>query len=82
MSTEIRVPAVGESISEVFIGEWYVSEGEWVDVDENLVGLETDKATFDVPAPAGGTITKVLKQAGDSADVGELIAELEEGAGP
>ena len=82
MSTEIRVPAVGESISEVFIGEWYVSEGEWVDVDENLVGLETDKATFDVPAPAAGTITKVLKQAGDSADVGELIAELEEGPAP
>ncbi len=82
MSTEIRVPAVGESISEVFIGEWYVNEGEWVDVDSNLVGLETDKATFDVPAPAAGTITKVLKQAGDSADVGELIAELEEGSAP
>ncbi len=82
MSTEIRVPAVGESISEVFIGEWYVGEGEWVDIDSNLVGLETDKATFDVPAPVAGTITKVFKQAGDSADVGELIAELEEGPAP
>ena len=51
MSIEIRVPSVGESISEVFIGEWYVKEGEWVGADDNVVGLETDKATFDVPAP-------------------------------
>ncbi len=82
MTVPIRVPAVGESISEVFIGEWYVSEGDWVDVDENLVGLETDKATFDVPAPAAGVIQHISKQAGDSADVGEVIAELDEGPAP
>ncbi|MCA9024769.1 MAG: 2-oxoglutarate dehydrogenase complex dihydrolipoyllysine-residue succinyltransferase [Planctomycetaceae bacterium] len=82
MSIEIRVPAVGESITEVFIGEWYVGQGDWVDIDDNLVGLETDKATFDVPAPAAGTIAKVLKQAGDTAEVGEVIAELNEGPSP
>ena len=45
MSIAIKVPSVGESISEVFIGEWYAPEGTWVDVDQNVVGLETDKAT-------------------------------------
>lgn len=82
MSVEIRVPAVGESISEVFIGEWYVSEGDWVDADQNLVGLETDKATFDLPAPTAGTIQSISKRDGDTADVGEVIAQLEEGPAP
>ncbi|MDB4743531.1 dihydrolipoamide succinyltransferase, partial [Planctomicrobium sp.] len=53
MAIEIRVPSVGESISEVFIGEWYAKQGDWVAVDQDLVGLETDKATFDVPSPDG-----------------------------
>ncbi|WP_437201626.1 2-oxoglutarate dehydrogenase complex dihydrolipoyllysine-residue succinyltransferase [Planctomicrobium sp. SH664] len=82
MSVEIKVPAVGESISEVFIGEWYVSEGTWVDVDTNLVGLETDKATFDVPAPAAGVITSIVKKAGNAAGIGEVIAQLEPGPKP
>ncbi len=82
MPVEIKVPAVGESINEVFVGEWYVAEGKWVDVDESLVGLETDKATFDVPAPAAGIVTRVLRRAGDTASVGEVIAELEEGPRP
>ncbi|MCA9053346.1 MAG: 2-oxoglutarate dehydrogenase complex dihydrolipoyllysine-residue succinyltransferase [Planctomycetaceae bacterium] len=82
MSIAIKVPSVGESISEVFIGEWYAPEGTWVDVDQNVVGLETDKATFDVPAPVAGTIRKVLKQAGETAAVGEVIAEMEESAQP
>lgn len=76
---EIVVPNVGESITEVFIGEWYVGEGGQVEADGDVVGLETDKATFDVPAPATGTITKVLKQAGETAQVGEVIAHLEPG---
>lgn len=82
MPVEIKVPAVGESISEVFIGEWYVTEGTWVDVDTNLVGLETDKATFDVPAPAAGIVTSIEKQAGTSAGIGEVIAHLEPGPKP
>jgi 2-oxoglutarate dehydrogenase E2 component (dihydrolipoamide succinyltransferase) len=76
---EIVVPNVGESITEVFIGEWYVGEGGQVEADGDVVGLETDKATFDVPAPATGTVTKVLKQAGETAQVGEVIAHLEPG---
>lgn len=74
---EIKVPAVGESISEVFIGEWYVPAGSYVAADANVVGLETDKATFDVPAAAGGLVTRVLKQAGETAAVGEVIGYIQ-----
>ena len=73
---EIKVPSVGESITEVFIGEWYLGEGTFAELDANIVGLETDKATFDVPAPVGGTITKVLKNAGETAEVGEVIGYM------
>jgi 2-oxoglutarate dehydrogenase E2 component (dihydrolipoamide succinyltransferase) len=73
---EIKVPAVGESITEVFIGEWYVGEGAFVELDGNVVGLETDKATFDVPAPVTGRVTKVLKSGGETAEVGEVIGMM------
>jgi 2-oxoglutarate dehydrogenase E2 component (dihydrolipoamide succinyltransferase) len=79
---EIKVPAVGESISEVFIGEWYVGEGAYVATDKNVVGLETDKATFEVPAVRGGIITRILKKAGESAAVGEVIAYLKPADAP
>ena len=79
---EIKVPAVGESISEVFIGEWYAGEGKFVAADKNIVGLETDKATFDVPAPVGGTVTRILKKAGESAAIGEVIGYLQPSDAP
>ncbi|MCG6157158.1 2-oxoglutarate dehydrogenase complex dihydrolipoyllysine-residue succinyltransferase [Rubinisphaera margarita] len=82
MAMEIVVPAVGESISEVQIGEWYIPEGKWVATDTDIVGLETDKATFDVPAPAGGKITRILKKAGERAAVGDVIGYFEEAAAP
>ena len=82
MSIEIRVPSVGESITEVFIGEWYVKDGDWVAGDQDLVGLETDKATFDVPCPEGGTITSIKKEAGDTAEIGDVLAILEPGPNP
>jgi len=82
MAVEIKVPSVGESITEVFIGEWYLKAGDWVDMDGNIVGLETDKATFDVPAPQAGIIKKILKEAGSTAQIGEPIALLEPGPAP
>ncbi len=82
MSVEIKVPSVGESISEVFIGEWYVKEGTWVEADTNLAGLETDKATFDLPAPVAGVLKSISKKAGDAAAVGEVIAIFEPGEKP
>ncbi|HCP12004.1 MAG TPA: dihydrolipoamide succinyltransferase [Planctomycetaceae bacterium] len=79
---EIKVPRPGESISEVMIGEWYVQEGQYVAADRNLVALESDKATFDVPAPRGGILTRILKKAGESAQVEEVIGFLQPAEAP
>ncbi len=80
MPVELKIPAVGESISEVTIGAWRKGVGERVAQDEEVVELETDKATFDLPAPAAGVITKILKQPGETAAVGEVIGYLGDGA--
>jgi 2-oxoglutarate dehydrogenase E2 component (dihydrolipoamide succinyltransferase) len=79
MAVELRVPQVGESITEVEIGEWLKSEGDRADKDENVVVIETDKVTFELPAPVAGTVTKVLKQKGEPAAVGEVIGYMEAG---
>lgn len=76
MAIELKVPSVGESITEVVVGRWLKQEGQRVAKDEALVEIETDKATLEVPAPEAGTL-KVLKQAGEGALVGEVIAWLE-----
>jgi 2-oxoglutarate dehydrogenase E2 component (dihydrolipoamide succinyltransferase) len=78
MPIELKVPVIGESVSEIFIGQWYKGEGSTVAVDENLVELESEKATLDVPSPSAGVISKILKQAGETAEVGEVIAYLDE----
>src|SRR6516162_1279750 len=82
MPVEVKIPAVGESIAEVVIGNWRKSVGEPVRQDEEIVELETDKATFDLPAPASGVITKILKKSGETASVGEVIGYLGEGSAP
>ncbi|MEY3172763.1 MAG: Dihydrolipoyllysine-residue succinyltransferase component of 2-oxoglutarate dehydrogenase complex [Planctomycetota bacterium] len=79
---EIKVPRPGESISEVMIGEWYVREGQYVAADKNLVALESDKATFDVPAPRGGIVSRILKKAGELAQVEEVIGYLQPAEAP
>ena len=80
MPVEVRVPAGGESIVEVLVAEWLKSEGDLVRQDEPLVTLETDKATLDLPAPAAGILTRILKPRGEVVRVGEVIAVLEEAA--
>ena len=80
MAVELRIPEVGESISEVQIGSWLKSEGESIERDEALVEIESDKATLELPSPVAGRIEKVLKKKGDVVKVGELIAMLAEGA--
>ena len=82
MPIELKVPVIGESVSEIFIGQWYKGEGSTVAVDENLVELESEKATLDVPSPSAGVITKILKQAGETAEVGEVIAYLDADVAP
>jgi 2-oxoglutarate dehydrogenase E2 component (dihydrolipoamide succinyltransferase) len=75
---EIKVPAVGESITEVIVSEWLKPEGAWVEKDEPLVTLETDKVNVDVPAPAAGVLAKILKGKESTALVGEVIARIEQ----
>jgi 2-oxoglutarate dehydrogenase E2 component (dihydrolipoamide succinyltransferase) len=77
MSLELKVPVVGESITEVEIGGWLKKQGQVVQKDEPVVTLESEKATVELPAPETGTITQVLKQKGEVAKVGEVIAYLE-----
>ena len=80
MAIELKVPEVGESITEVMIGTWKKGEGDAVALDDAIVEIESDKATVELPAPAGGTITQVLKGSGETAVVGEVIAYLEPAA--
>jgi 2-oxoglutarate dehydrogenase E2 component (dihydrolipoamide succinyltransferase) len=74
------VPASGESISEVQIGQWRKAEGDRVTEDEVLVEIETDKAAMDLPAPATGTLIRILKKDGEEAAPGDVIAQIEESA--
>ena len=77
MPLELKVPEVGESITEVMIGTWKKREGDAVSLDDSIVEIESDKATVDLPAPVAGTVTKVLKGSGEKAKVGEVIGYLE-----
>ncbi len=78
MSIELKVPAIGESITEVIVGDWFKAEGDYVRLDQDLVVVESDKVNLEVPSPCDGRVVKVLKQTGETAQVGETIAELEE----
>jgi 2-oxoglutarate dehydrogenase E2 component (dihydrolipoamide succinyltransferase) len=77
MAVELKVPEMGESVTEVFIGQWQKREGDRVDQDDPLVEIESDKATLDLRAPSAGVLTKILKQSGEAAEVGEVIGELD-----
>lgn len=78
--TEIRVPTLGESVTEATIGRWFKKPGEAVAVDEPLVELETDKVTIEVPAPAGGTLSDIIAKDGETVAVGALLGQIAEGA--
>src|SRR5215813_7781228 len=76
MSHDVEVPSLGESISEATLLQWLKREGDRVQADEPLCELESDKATVDLPAPESG-ILRQLKQAGETAQVGEVIARID-----
>jgi 2-oxoglutarate dehydrogenase E2 component (dihydrolipoamide succinyltransferase) len=78
MSVDVKVPEVGESIAEVEILTWLKNEGDRVEEDEDLVEVETDKASVTIPAPAGGVIAKILKKVGEIVAVGDAIAHIDE----
>jgi 2-oxoglutarate dehydrogenase E2 component (dihydrolipoamide succinyltransferase) len=77
MPVELVVPSVGESITQVEIGDWLKSPGDAVAQDDPVVVIETDKVTVELPAPASGTITKMLKKKGEKAAVGDVIGYME-----
>ncbi len=77
MPVELKVPEVGESITEVQIAQWRKQVGDRAEKDENLVEIESDKATVELPSPIAGTITQILKQPGEKAKVGEVIGYID-----
>src|ERR1700746_2626606 len=77
---KIRVPALGESVTEATIGKWFKKPGEAVAVDEPLVELETDKVTIEVPAPAAGVLADIAAKDGDTVAVGAVLGQIKEGA--
>src|SRR5882757_1624203 len=77
---EIRVPTLGESVTEATIGKWFKKAGDAVAVDEPLVELETDKVTIEVPAPAAGVLSEVAVKDGETVAVGALLGQIKEGA--
>jgi 2-oxoglutarate dehydrogenase E2 component (dihydrolipoamide succinyltransferase) len=85
MATEIKIPEVGESITEVQISEWLKSEGDTVKQNEPLAVIDSEKTTFELPAPQNGRLVKILHQAGDTVKVGEVVAQIaqeEDGVAP
>ena len=79
--TEIRVPTLGESVTEATIGKWFKKPGDAVAADEPLVELETDKVTIEVPAPSAGTLSEILAKDGETVGVGALLGQITAGAG-
>src|SRR5216684_3266185 len=78
---DIRVPTLGESVTEATIGKWFKRPGDAIAVDEPLVELETDKVTIEVPAPAAGVLAGITAKDGETVAVGALLGEIKEGAG-
>ena len=77
---DIRVPTLGESVTEATVGKWFKQPGDAVAVDEPLVELETDKVTLEVPAPAAGVLSDIAVKNGDTVAVGALLGQIKEGA--
>ncbi|MBB4304538.1 2-oxoglutarate dehydrogenase E2 component (dihydrolipoamide succinyltransferase) [Rhodobium orientis] len=81
MATEIRVPTLGESVTEATIAQWFKKPGDAISVDEPLVELETDKVTIEVPAPSAGVLGEILVTDGETVEVGALLGTIGEGDG-
>ncbi|QRM53435.1 2-oxoglutarate dehydrogenase complex dihydrolipoyllysine-residue succinyltransferase [Sinorhizobium sp. BG8] len=80
MATEIRVPTLGESVSEATVGTWFKKVGDAVKADEPILELETDKVTVEVPAPASGVLTEIVAANGETVGLGALLGQIAEGA--
>src|ERR1700677_161208 len=80
MTVQIKVPAMGESVTEATVARWFKKEGDAVTRDEPLVELETDKVTVEVPAPADGSIESIAVQSGATVQVGAILGAIAQGA--
>src|SRR5665213_3651047 len=81
MATDIRVPTLGESVTEATVGQWFKKVGDVVKADEPLVELETDKVTLEVPAPAAGVIAAIDAKDGATVGIGALLGSINADAG-
>src|SRR5215475_2779265 len=81
MTIEIRVPALGESVTEATVGQWFKKPGDPIKADEPLVELETDKVTVEVPAPAAGVMGDIKVPQGTTVGIGAVLGSINEGAG-
>src|SRR5215470_6600049 len=79
MTIEIRVPALGESVTEATVGQWFKKPGDAVNVDEPVLELETDKVTLEVPAPAAGVLSEIKVQQGSTVAVGSVLGSIAQG---
>src|SRR6187549_886830 len=78
---DIRVPTLGESVTEATVGKWFKQPGDAVAADEPVVELETDKVTLEVPAPAAGTLGDIAAKQGETVAVGAVLGSIKDGAG-
>ncbi|TIW00120.1 MAG: dihydrolipoamide succinyltransferase, partial [Mesorhizobium sp.] len=81
MATEIRVPTLGESVTEATVGKWFKKVGDAIAADEPLVELETDKVTVEVPAAGAGTLAEITVKEGETVNVGALLGSISAGGG-
>ncbi|MEL6875389.1 MAG: 2-oxoglutarate dehydrogenase complex dihydrolipoyllysine-residue succinyltransferase [Pseudomonadota bacterium] len=81
MATDVKVPVLGESITEATLGEWLKQPGDAVEADEPIASLETDKVALEVPAPEAGVLGALQVEVGDTVEVGAVIATIEAGSG-
>jgi 2-oxoglutarate dehydrogenase E2 component (dihydrolipoamide succinyltransferase) len=82
MALTLKVPSIGESIREATVGAWKKAEGDWVNLDEPLLELESEKATLEIPSPGAGFLRRILRRQGDTVAIGEALADIEEGTRP
>lgn len=75
---KVVLPELGEGVTKAVISYWYVKEGDKVKEKDDLVELTTDKATFNLPSPATGTITEIIFHEGDTVNIGETLGKIEE----
>jgi len=80
MAKEVKIPALGESITEVMVGEFYKGVGDYIKADEELVEIESEKATMDVPAPVSGIITEIVLEQGTVATIGDTLVIIDDTA--